>query len=52
MILISNKEFKQLEEIRQELCKNYLLNSPSTHKLWKIINIKRNFKWFINNFNK
>jgi len=48
MFLITQKEINDIETIRKELCNtSYLCHSHQTQKLWKIINRKRNFKWFL-----
>lgn len=48
MILITKKELEALEQIRRELNKlNYILHSEKTGILYRIINRRRNFKWFV-----
>lgn len=48
MVLLTRQEINEIESIRKELCQaNYLYHSHQTQKLWKIVNRKRNLKWFI-----
>lgn len=54
VILITNKEYNELEEIRKEIHKyiegdvqKFWRFEPLTGKLFRIVHRKRNFKWFL-----